>query len=64
MDELGKQESIMGKIRELMMLREDYRPEEELIVMVLPKYNRRERKRILEEICERIRDKKWQQPDT
>ena len=63
MEELEKQESIMGKIRELMMLREDYRPEEELVAMVLPKYNRRGRKRILEEICERIRDEKWRQPD-
>lgn len=49
----------MNEIRELINAWEIIRPEEELIVMVLPKYDQKGREERLKEICKMILEEKW-----
>ena len=52
-------DNCMNKIRELINAWEIIRPDEELIVMVLPKYNQKGREERLKEICKMIVEEKW-----
>lgn len=52
-------EHCLEMIHELIKAWERMRPEEELIVMVLPKYDRKGREERLKEICKMIVEEKW-----
>ena len=52
-------DNCMNKIRELINAWEIIRPDEELIVMVLPKYDQKGREERLKEICKMIVEEKW-----
>lgn len=52
-------EDCVKKIRELIHAWEQMRPEEELVVMVLPKYDKKARKEQLEGISKMLLNEKW-----
>lgn len=52
-------EECMKMIHELMEKWEKIRPSEELLVMILPKYEQEQRKKRMEQVCEMILKEKW-----
>ena len=52
-------EDCVKKIRELIHEWEQMRPEEELVVMALPKYDQKARNERLEGIVKMLLDEKW-----
>ena len=56
---LGMYEDCVKKIRELICEWEKMRPEEELVVMVLPKYDQKAREEQLEGIRKILLNEKW-----
>lgn len=52
-------EECMKMIHELMEKWEKIRPEEELVVMILPKYEQEQRKKRMEQVWEMVLKEKW-----
>ena len=60
MDKASKEyEECAEMMLELIRKWDQMRPEEELVVMVLPKYDQKARREQLEGICRMILDEKW-----
>lgn len=52
-------EECMEMIHELMEKWEKIHPAEELVVIILPKYEQEQRKKRMEQVCEMILKEKW-----